>query len=158
MRDRLWIVPALWKTTTELVQPYAARGVESGCFWYGTQTEDDTFAVAVGISFQINRPRNFEIPSEALAALVGRLPSSDLVAVAQIHTHPGEDTEHSPWDDDLVISRKIYSLVLPRYGRSPCPIDAARVHRFVEGRWLALDLADTAARIRILPDVIDTRT
>jgi hypothetical protein len=154
----LWVLRGLWETTIGLIQPYATRGVESGCFWYGTRTESAAFAVTVGIPFQVNRRRNFEIPSEAMAALVGRLPSSDLVAVAQIHTHPGEDTAHSPWDDDLVVSRKIYSLVLPRYGKLPCPTDTARIHRFAEGRWLALDPADATERIRVLPDVIDTRS
>ena len=157
MRD-LSVSSGLWEATIRLLQPYAMREVESGCFWYGNRTETAGFALLVGIPFQINHRRNFEIPSEALATLVRSLPSPDLVVVAQIHTHPGEDTEHSPWDDDLMVSRKIYSLVLPRYGRLPCPIEAARVHRFVEGRWLTVDPADPASRIRVLPEVIDTRT
>ena len=34
----------------------------------------------------------------------------------------------------------------------------AEISWLVEGRWLALDPAEAATRIRVLPDVIDTRT
>jgi hypothetical protein len=154
---QLWILPEIWETTLRLMQPYATRGVEAGCFWYGMRTDTAAFAVTAGIPAQINRPRNFEIPSEALAELIAHLPTPDLAAVAQIHTHPGDDTEHSPWDDDLVVSRKIYSLVLPMYGRLPCPLESAGVHLFADGEWRQLDSADAAIRVRVLPAIVDTR-
>src|SRR6266496_3351102 len=100
MRE-LWILPEVWETTLDLMKPYAKRKVEAGCFWYGIGTEAAAFAITVGIPTQINRRRNFEITSDALAELVGGLPASDLVAVAQVHTHLGDNTDHSVWDDDL---------------------------------------------------------
>lgn len=116
-----------------------------------------SFATTVGIPAQINRPLNFEIPSEALAKLVSSLPTPDVVAVAQIHTHPGDDTSHSPWDDELVVSRKICSIVLPNYGLAPCPLESASVHEFDENGWRRLHIHEAATRLGILPPVVDTR-
>jgi len=153
----LCLTTRLWELTPDLMAPYAERGVEAGCFWFGTRTPEAGFALVAGIPRQINRPRNFEIPSDALAELITALPPAGLVAVAQIHTHPGTDTGHSPWDNDLVVSRKLYSLVLPGYGRRPCPVDAVAVHEFSQGRWQRLSSDDATRRILHTPELVDTR-
>jgi hypothetical protein len=111
----------------------------------------------VGIPDQINRPTNFEVLADALAELVESLPVSGLVAVAQVHTHPGADTQHSPWDDAQAISRKVYSLVLPWYGSGEPSLDSVGVHCFVSGRWVSLAPDDVVERIVMLPSLMDTR-
>lgn len=153
----LFVTTRLWELTLDVMAPYSERGVEAGCFWYGTRTPDTDFALVAGIPRQINRPQNFEIPSDALAELITALPPAGLVAVAQIHTHPGTDTKHSPWDNDMVVSRKLYSLVLPRYGRRPCPLGAVAVHAFGEGGWQRLSREEAATRILLSPELVDTR-
>jgi hypothetical protein len=153
----LCVTTRLWELTLDLMVPYAERGVEAGCFWYGARASHIDVALVVGISRQINRPRNFEIPSDALAEMIAALPSAGLVAVAQIHTHPGSNTKHSPWDDDLVVSRKLYSLVLPAYGRRPCPMNTVAVHEFSNDRWQRLKSDEAAHRILLVQSLVDAR-
>ena len=148
----------MWENTLDLMAPYAERGVEAGCFWYGMRGIEADFAVLCGIPQQINRAQNFDIPSDDLATLVSALPTEGLVTVAQIHTHPGRETTHSRWDDGLIVSRKIYSLVLPHYGKRPCVPNAVSVHEFRGAEWHSLASKEAAISIRVISEILDTRS
>ena len=151
----LVITTEAWRATAALLAPYADAKTEAGLYWYGIRNSEAAVATVVGIPRQINRRGNFEVARDDLASLVLAVPD-ELVAVAQVHTHPGADTLHSPWDDDLVVSQKILSLVLPRYGRSPS-LDEVGVHECTDGFWQRLPSADVNKRIVVVPPVIDTR-
>jgi hypothetical protein len=153
---RLLIPETAWRATVGLLAPYAVAQVEAGVYWYGTRSEEAAVVSVVGVPRQLNRPRNFDVHSEDLAALIRRLPDP-LVAVAALHTHPGIDTRHSEWDDARAVSRKILSLVLPFYGRGPQLEDAA-VHQSVDGRWVMLGPAEARSRLALIPTLIDARS
>src|SRR5688572_20147140 len=104
----LKLTPAVWRATLDAFAPYQTSCVEGGCLWYGRRGGDTARALLVGVPKQINRPRNFEIPADALAELNALVPEG-LVVVAQVHSHPGLDTMHSPWDDDMMVSRRAFS-------------------------------------------------
>lgn len=142
----LTVIPSVWEATLDALAPYHARQVEGGCLWYGRRDAEGTRAVLVGIPKQVNRPRNFEIPANALAELNARVPE-DLVVVAQVHSHPGQCTRHSPWDDGLVVSRKIFSLVVPRYAARPCELASAGVHSFDGMCWVKLAPEEASRRL-----------
>jgi hypothetical protein len=145
----------VWRATITLFEPYAREGVEAGLYWYGLRTAEAALATVVGIPQQTNRRRNFDVDPDDLAALTRRLPPSMLV-VAQVHTHPGADTTHSFRDDGRALSLKIFSLVLPAYGREGT-LEHAGVHEFVDNRWHPLEPFDAARRIIVTPTVIETR-
>ena len=153
----LLVTGSVWRATRELFSKYATKRVEAGCFWYGQRAEGSAVAVLLGVPRQLNRPRNFEIRADDLARLTETVSKLDLVAVAQLHSHPGLNVAHSPWDDSLVVSKRVYSLVLPNYGRDPIPLRAVGVHRFEEERWLRLSSDVAKAAIQFLPDKLDTR-
>lgn len=146
-----------WQATAKLFSEYAARRVEGGCFWYGHRDEEKAIAVLLGVPRQINRPRNFEIGADDLARLTEAVSKLGLVAVAQIHSHPGLNVAHSPWDDSLVVSKRVYSLVLPNYGKNPISLVSVGVHRFEEERWLRLNKDAAKTAIQLLPDKLDLR-
>jgi hypothetical protein len=92
-----------------------------------------------------------------------RIPDG-LVVVAQLHLHPGNDTRHSPWDDQLVVSKRIFSLVLPNYGAPPCSLAAAGIHAHDGGGWVCLPTPAGMRRVRFSTNmfmhaatVVDTR-
>ena len=152
----LVIAAQVWRSTVSLLEPYARGRVEAGLLWYGTRSSDDVaLAILVGIPVQTNAKRSFDISADDLAALNRAVPE-ELVVVAQIHTHPGEGTEHSPWDDEKIVSRKIFSLVFPRHG-SGLLLPESSVHEFVDGKWRVLDPADARRRVALAPDSVDTR-
>jgi hypothetical protein len=144
-----------WLATSSLLAPYADAQVEAGLYWYGIRSFEAAIVSVVGIPHQTNREGNFEVRDEDLAALVLAIPD-ELVVVAQIHTHPGSDTQHSSWDDNLAVSQKIISLVFPGYGQNPSLEDVG-VHEFIKGRWSRLSPRDVADRIVLFPGVVDTR-
>jgi hypothetical protein len=155
---KLVITDSLWKETIAVLQQYTARKVEAGCFWYGLRGAENASALVLGIPRQINRPPNFEIPADELAKLTdAACAHAGLVAVAQLHLHPGSDVRHSPWDDQQVVSRNIYSLVIPHYAKSPIHFDRIGIYRFEQDRWIRLTPQQARGAIVIAASVVDTR-
>lgn len=144
-----------WRVTCSLLGPYASLQVEAGLYWYGIRSNEAASVTVVGIPHQTNRKGNFEVTDDDLAELVLAIPDG-LVVVAQIHTHPGSDTGHSSWDDDLAVSQKILSLVFPRYGRN-LKLEDAGAHEYIADRWEHLSPRDSAKRIVLAPGMVDTR-
>lgn len=136
----------LWQATLNVLALYREQQVEAGCLWYGQREDDAAYATLVGMPKQINRRRNFEIVSDALAELNARIPG-DLVVVAQVHSHPGRDTTHSPWDNDMMVSRKVFSLVLPFYGALPCDWSKIGMHAHDGQHWVKLPQAEMVDRL-----------
>lgn len=148
----LHLTPALWRTTLDALAPYRDRRVEGGCLWYGHRESDVAHALLVGVPRQVNRARNFEIPADALAELNAHVPD-DLIVVAQVHSHPGTDTTHSWWDDALMVSRRAFSLVVPRYAELPCEPEGAGVHVYDGSSWVKLMPDERCRRLVIEVDV-----
>lgn len=145
----LHLTAALWRTTLAALAPYCERRVEGGCLLYGRREGEEARALVVGVPHQVNRARNFEIPADALAALSAAIPDG-LIVVAQVHSHPGTDTTHSRLDDALMVSRRAFSLVLPRYAAHPSEPASAGVHIYDGSGWVKLTPA--AARCRVIVD------
>jgi len=149
MTPKILILSApLWQSTLQALARYGPRRVEAACLWYGDRKDDAARALAVGIPRQVNRARNFEIPADALAEL-NQLMSDGLVVVAQVHSHPGSCTTHSPWDNAMMVSRKIFSLVIPHYAARPCDPAAAGIHVHDGARWIKLAPTVTQEHLRV---------
>jgi proteasome lid subunit RPN8/RPN11 len=154
--EQLLISEAIWDRTIAVLDAYRRAEVEAGLYWYGQRSADAALAILVGVPAQINRPRSFAVPDDALATLTRAVPEP-LVAVAAIHTHPGLDTRHSEHDDERAISQKILSLVLPRYGQGAL-LSQAGVHEYRDGRWQTLAPQEAKQRVVVVRTLVDTRT
>lgn len=102
---------------------------------------------------------HFAVSAEEMSRAGQHLRAHGLVRLAQIHTHPGSDTRHSPYDDKHAYSRKAgaISIVLPWHAHGdPLPTGgSAHVH---DGeRWHRLSPDDATAFIRLVPATVDTR-
>lgn len=152
------LIPSnLWCATLELLQPYTRRGVEAGCFWYGTRNNNLALASALAIPHQENQRQNFHISADSLAEMTQVASASGLVAVAQIHTHPSVDVKHSQYDDAQVVSQNVWSIVMPNYGKQPIDFSDLGVHRFRDGRWGRLTADEVGRALCIQPLLVDTR-
>lgn len=142
------VSPAVWAATLEVFVPFVSRGVEGGCFWYADvdQSGAGRIVSTIGVPTQVNFPRNFRIPADALAELNQAVPSNAVV-VAQLHSHPGDSVAQSPWDDELIVSRGIVSIVLPRYARFRPSLRACGLHIFDDGEWRAYPLDQLSSRL-----------
>jgi len=144
--EYLTLSSALWQATLDALTPYRVSRVEGGCLWYGQRDVRAVRAEVVGIPRQTNRPRNFAISPEALAELNALIPD-DLVVVAQVHLHPGIATTHSQWDNEMMVSRRAFSLVLPRYAARPCDVHTVGVHVHDGRGWVKLREAEGRRRV-----------
>jgi proteasome lid subunit RPN8/RPN11 len=83
--------------------------------------------------------------------------SRRLVLLAQVHTHPGDDTRHSDADDNLVLMAReaMFSIVVARYGNGGLTLaEGAGIHQFQDGRWIQVSDGDNA--IIAVPTVVHT--
>lgn len=147
--ETLELTPSVWQATLVALAPYRTGRVEGGCLWYGWRNSEHAWAVLVGVPKQINRADHFAIPAEALAELNALIPDA-FVVVAQVHTHPGVGTTHSAWDDTMMVSRKLFSLVLPRYAALPCEVGAAGVHIHDGNWWVKLPPEASRGRLKVV--------
>ncbi|MBA2719041.1 MAG: hypothetical protein H0U52_07360 [Chloroflexi bacterium] len=139
--NRIAIGPDVWPSTLDVFARFAATRMEGGCFWYGVRSvrpEEPSQVATVGIPKQVNRPRNFSIPADALADLNAAI-RDDHEVLAQLHGHPSWDVAMSEWDEDLAVSRRIVSLVLPFWGSlDRLALEQIGIHVFGDGGWRRL--------------------
>ena len=143
----------LFVSTTALAQTVEALRrtgrIEACCFWYGRDLPDGSGRVeAVIVPRQRGTWGNYDVPPAAIAQVSAATRPKGWVALAQVHSHPGDGIEHSRYDDQRALSRGILSIVFPRYGHwtDPWP-QAVGVHEFQDDYWHLLTTADASRRI-----------
>lgn len=136
--------------TFQLFAAYARRGVEAGCFWYGSRDDRGNAQVlAVVVPKQRNRWGNYHVSAEAMEKVAAATQPHAWKNLAQVHTHPGTDVEHSRYDDEHANSRRALSFVLPLYGRDSASWPSqVGVHEFQGGYWHLLNARDMGQRVR----------
>lgn len=101
----------------------------------------------------------YELPPDAVREMGRTLRARGLVNVAQLHTHPTDWVDHSPWDDTHAFSLRegAISVVWPWYGRHLPPTAEWGVHERRGADWVRLGSGEAAARVRVLASVVDLR-
>jgi hypothetical protein len=123
----------------------AAGSLESCVFWYGTRDGADGTVTAVRAPRQRSTRFNYHVDEAALSGMAMTIPD-ELRPLAQVHSHPGYDVEHSRYDDEMTMSRRALSLVFPHYGRLAAAWpQGIGVHEWQQGYWHLL-APDVAAR------------
>lgn len=124
-----------------------ARRKESCVFWYGPRDEAGNGAVALVIApQQISRSLNYTVPALAVSEMARRVPSG-WKPLAQVHSHPGINVDHSTFDDEMAISKRALSFVFPFYGHwSGKYPDGIGLHEFQNGFWYRLSPNETRLR------------
>lgn len=139
-------------------------GVERVAYLDGVRTGDGTslgmgIVTTVSVPYAVQNAKHFTVSAEEMSRAGAHLRRHGLVRLAQVHTHPGHDTRHSPTDDESAYSRKAgaVSIVLPRHAvGAPSPTHGTvHVH---DGRgWRQLSQADAETFMRVVPATVDTR-
>lgn len=128
---------------------------ESGLLWYGSRDPAGNGTVAYVVA-----PRqrmtwgNYSIPADALAQIVHRL-TNGWKPLAQIHSHPGQRVEHSSYDDRMVSSRRILSIVFPSYGRWKGRFPSGiGIHEWQSDYWHLLDEGAADRRVVLVEGAV----
>jgi Prokaryotic homologs of the JAB domain len=148
---------------------------EAGALLYGVRRPDEgdphdmvdtarsaDVVQALVIPDQIRHPTHYRMPYEAIAAASAATRAGGWVTLAQVHTHPSHDVEHSWYDDRHAISTRVLSIVLPHYGCNPSDwLDHLGVHDFQDDWWHHLSRDQVAARVSFVEaplQILDLRT
>lgn len=137
----------------------SAGAVESACLWLGSLNDDGHGLVkALVVPMQVNRPRNYSVPGNAMLKVVEFARAQAWTVVGAIHSHPGLGVEHSTYDDEMTPSRRAISIVMPRYGRwsGPWPRGLG-IHEYFENYWHLLSDEHALQRV-ILSDAAEVQT
>ena len=154
---------ATWKELLAMLAT-SPPGVERVAYLDGCRASDGKddkvgIATTVSVPFAIQRAGHFTVDAEEMSRAGAHLRRYGLVRLAQVHTHPGDDTRHSRTDDENAYSRKAgaVSIVLPRHAAGdPRPTDGT-VHVHDGHVWRQLSRREAEGFIRIVPATIDTR-
>lgn len=123
-------------------------GQEAACLWLGTIEDDVARVQGLIVPKQINRQLNYGIDARAMQEVAARARPRDWTLLANVHSHPGSNIEHSPYDDQMMPSRSALSIVFPNYGRWLGPWSVGiGVHEFIDAYWHLLPEADARSSV-----------
>lgn len=159
----LTLSDATWKQMLAMLAT-SPPGVERVAYLDGVRTDDGTglgigVVTTTSVPYAVQSAGHFTVSAEEMSRAGAHLRRHGLVRLAQVHTHPGHDTRHSPTDDKNAYSSKAgaVSIVLPWHAAGdPSPTEGT-VHVHDGHGWRQLGHADAEAFIRIIPATVDTR-
>ncbi|WP_196776873.1 Mov34/MPN/PAD-1 family protein [Haloechinothrix halophila] len=128
------------------------RSHEGLVLWLGRTLGADTLVLTVTAPPTEHRQDGVFVAEPAVAAAARAARSIGLGLVAQVHSHPGGDTQHSDGDDRLILMpfEGMFSLVVADYGQgSLMPTHGAGLHQYQHGQWVYI----TNDALRVVPAV-----
>jgi Prokaryotic homologs of the JAB domain len=148
---RLLLPAGLPGAVTRAFALAAHARLEAGALLYGTRGSGDGAADTVHgmvVPQQEGHRARYHVPHAAIAAASAATIGRGWVTLAQLHSHPSADVEHSWYDDRHAVSVRAISLVLPFYGRDPGDwLGRIGVHEYQDGWWYLLTAEQAAMRI-----------
>jgi proteasome lid subunit RPN8/RPN11 len=115
------------------------RSHEGLAFWLGRNLGSDTLVLAVAAPPTEHRVDGVFVDERAVLATTRAARTVGLGLVAQVHSHPGDDTDHSDGDDKLIVMpyQGMFSLVVGHYGHGGLlQAESSGLHQFKGGRWI----------------------
>lgn len=146
------------RNTCELFARHGCRGEEAVAYWYGIECADGRISAVLSVAAppaECSRG-SYAVGRSEMARMGRAMRSQSMVSLAQFHTHPGRDTEHSQYDDLNAISARdgFLSLVAPWYGRGlDAALEGVTVHEAWNGRWHMLEGDAHRERIAVVDAV-----
>lgn len=159
-RGRLIVPSGVISRTEQMLRESAgADGPHEGVVLWGGRVAENDRIVAAPVAVAATTGWGHVHVDAATVGHAGRvLRRHGLTLVAQVHSHPGDDTRHSDGDDTMIIMahQGMWSLVARRHGRSPMTLAQIGIHQRQDGRWVAVQDAETS--FIVIPDVIKVRS
>jgi len=159
-RGRLVVAAHVAQSTRAALETFRGRdGRHEGLvFWCGVTIDADTFVLSAVVPTSTHGRQRVHADESAMGRAARIARSFELGIVAQVHSHPGDDTRHSEGDDQMVFMpfENMFSLVVGDYGRGSIePKRGAGLHQFQDGRWTWVQNAADA--FVLVPQLVDSR-
>lgn len=160
-RGRLLVPASVAESTRCALQEF--RGAETPheglVYWAGRCVGNDTVAICAIVPRCDHSPFGVFVSEREVGRMSRHARSLGLAVVAQVHSHPGDDTRHSDGDDELILmpTDGMFSLVVARYGAGGIhPATGAGLHQYQDKRWVRIPAECTDA-LTIVPSAVDLR-
>jgi proteasome lid subunit RPN8/RPN11 len=156
------IVPAsVAEHTLEVLRQFrGADGPHEGLvYWAGRRAGEDTLVLGSLVPASDHGPQHVFVGEREVGRMSRRARSFGLAIVAQVHSHPGDDTRHSDGDDALILMphEGMFSVVVARYGRGQiAPAGRAGLHQYQDHRWVQVP-STCADALVVVPPVLGTQ-
>ena len=128
---------------------------EGMIFWIGRRIDFDSFVCGSVIPTCEHRPQFVQAPAAAIGPVSRYARSMRLAVVAQVHSHPGDDTRHSDGDDSMILMpvEGMFSVVVGNYGDGGITLETGvGLHQFQKKRWVRIPSSCKEA-LSIVPTV-----
>lgn len=105
------------------------------------------------------RAGNFYVSAQEMSRAGKHLRRMGLMRLAQIHSHPGGWTGHSPYDDEMAFSQRdgAISIVVPSFAGCAPGLADCGVHVRLAHGWHELNPDEKSDLVQIVPSLVDLR-
>lgn len=140
-RGRLLVAEQVIGSTLAMLRSFAgARGEshEGLVYWAGRCIGLDCYVLSAIRPECHHEPLRVFADELQMGAVARAARSMRLGVVAQVHSHPGDDTRHSDGDDRMIFMpfEGMFSIVVGQYGRGSLALgEGVGVHQFQSGVW-----------------------
>jgi hypothetical protein len=151
------IVPEI----AEMLRSYGNGEAHEGVVYLGgAELAEQSVALVAIVPVATTTRGSFRTDASANTALVSRLATLELTLIGQVHSHPSNWVDHSDGDDEgaLVRFQGYWSLVVRAFARGGLlPLTRCGIHLYDQGRFARLTDEAVAARVCVIPQVVDLR-
>jgi len=129
---------------------------EGMVFWVGRRVEADTVVVSAVVPDCRHGPQYVQAPPSAVGMVAKATRNMGLGIVAQVHSHPGDDTRHSTGDDSMILMpfESMFSVVVARYGDGGITQESGvGLHQYQNRQWVSIPSSEKGALL-LVPSII----
>jgi proteasome lid subunit RPN8/RPN11 len=110
-------------------------------YWLGRRINNDSITVSSVIPTCEHSQQSVMVSESTIGNIMKKARNIGLGIVAQVHSHPGNDTRHSDGDDKLILMpfEGMFSVVVGNYGVGGITIQSgAGIHQFQNNHWVRI--------------------
>ena len=125
----------------------------------GIACGDVKIATTLTLPYAAMHPRHFTVSGAAMSEAGRHFRTFGIERLAQVHTHPGADVNHSDFDDENAYSQldRAVSIVMPHHARMRPTLAECGVHIRDASGWRRLNTKEIDELIRLFPGCLDFR-
>lgn len=143
-RGRLVVAEDVVTATGRTLRTFRGkRGPHEGLvYWTGRVVAGSSYVLSAIVPDCEHGPGRVMADEHSISEVATQARAMQLALIAQVHSHPDEDTRHSDGDDQLVLMpfEGMFSLVIGTYGEGEMtPERGAGLHQFQDGRWVRVE-------------------
>lgn len=164
LRGTYLIAEPLLHATRSALTSFADAGRNEGgheglVYWAGRESAGTTVFLHAIVPRAQHGPARVSVEAAEVGRMQRALRKHRLALLAQVHSHPGDDTRHSDGDDHLILMphNEMLSLVAPEYGTQLTQFDQLGVHQFQDGVWVWCTPESIRAGCIVVPSMEDLR-